>query len=111
MLDYKDIKLVKNEEFFIERLMKENLWSDTYTRRVINEYKKFIFMAKSGRVAPSYEVDQAWHMHILFTKEYKVMCDAFLGTFLHHEPTEPKDVRTAGKDDYKATKERYRWTF
>lgn len=110
-MNHQDITLVNNMELFIERLMKENSWTRPFTQRVIDEYKKFIFMAIKHRVAPSYEIDQVWHTHILFTKEYQAMCDTFVGTFLHHNPTDTKHVRTIGKDEYMATKEAYRWTF
>ncbi|MEM7479302.1 MAG: hypothetical protein AAF483_30325 [Planctomycetota bacterium] len=44
---------------FSERLAKENGWSLTYARRVIEEYKRFVFLAmRSGHVAcPSEDVE------------------------------------------------------
>lgn len=110
-MQYQDITLVKNSDLFVERLMKENLWDELYTLRVIEEYKKFIYLATKQRVAPSFEIDQVWHTHILFTNDYQAMCDAFVGTFLHHNPNTKEDTRTVGKDQYIATKEGYRLTF
>ena len=49
-----------------ERLARENGWNKTYTQRVIDEYKKFIFLCciTDTGVTPSDPVDQAWHLHL-----------------------------------------------
>lgn len=33
---------------FSHRLARENMWSESYTRRVIDEYKKFMFLGVSS---------------------------------------------------------------
>ena len=47
---------------FTQRLAKDNGWTIEYTQRVINEYKKFAFLAviAGHPVSPSSQVDQAW---------------------------------------------------
>lgn len=102
---YSDIIIDNNSDRFTERLMKENLWSKEFTLRVIEEYKKFVYLSRIQNVAPSYEIDQVWHTHLLFTKDYKKMCDEVLGVILHHNPTEKKEIRTIGKDRYQETKQ------
>lgn len=106
-------ELIINEgsDLFMTRVMKENLWSRPYTLRVIEEYKKFLFLASIDYVSPSYEIDQIWHTHLLFTQDYKKMCDKYLGKFLHHDPIETKLTKTVGKDQYIKTKELYFKTF
>ncbi|OOQ57450.1 glycine-rich domain-containing protein [Mucilaginibacter pedocola] len=75
---------------FSQRLAKENGWSCNYTNRVIAEYKKFIFLCcitETG-VTPSDPVDQAWHLHLTFTRSYWVdLCQNTLGRQVHHNPT------------------------
>jgi len=75
---------------FSDRLARENGWSRPYTLRVIDEYKKFIFLCcvcPEG-ITPSDAVDQAWHLHLTFTKSYWVdLCRNTLGKELHHNPT------------------------
>lgn len=75
---------------FSERLARENGWSKRYTNRVITEYKRFIFLcciAENG-VTPSDAVDQAWHLHLTFTKSYwGDLCRETLGKEIHHNPT------------------------
>ncbi len=79
---------------FAHRLARENNWSRRYTQRVIVEYKKFLFLAMvAGHVvSPSEQVDQAWHMHLTYTKSYwENLCQNVLGKPLHHGPTQGGD--------------------
>jgi uncharacterized protein (TIGR04222 family) len=75
---------------FSARLAKENGWTRSYTQRVIQEYKRFLLMAMHAGhpVTPSEAVDQAWHLHLVYTRSYweKLRRD-ILGRPLHHEPT------------------------
>ena len=75
---------------FARRLARENGWSVAYTRRVIDEYKRFIFLCcvSNQGVTPSDPVDQAWHLHLTFTKSYWLdFCRDTLGQEIHHNPT------------------------
>src|SRR4029453_18794520 len=75
---------------FADRLARENQWSDMHAERVIREYKRFIFLAMvAGHpVTPSDEVDQVWHLHLLYTRSYwERFCGGVLGRPLHHDPT------------------------
>lgn len=72
------------------RLAKENGWSRAFTARVIQEYKRFLLLAvHAGHpVSPSEPVDQAWHLHLVYTRSYwQRLCGEVLGRPLHHEPT------------------------
>lgn len=75
---------------FSQRLAKDNGWSLGYTQRVIEEYKKFIFLAVAAGhpVTPSDQIDQVWHLHLTYTRLYwQEFCPKILQTTLHHEPT------------------------
>jgi|ERR1044072_1630419 hypothetical protein len=63
-------------------------WSDEYIDRLIEEYKKFLYLSTvvDFKVTPSFPIDQAWHSHILFTRSYMTFCDTYLGGFFHHGP-------------------------
>lgn len=76
---------------FSKRLAKDNGWSDTYTQRVIDEYRKFVFLAvvAGHPVTPSDQVDQVWHQHLGYSRSYwQDFCPNVLQTPLHHEPTQ-----------------------
>lgn len=75
---------------FSKRLACENGWSLEYTQQVIDEYKKYMFLAVTAghQVTPSDQVDQAWHLHMLYTQSYwDRFCGQVLGKPVHHSPT------------------------
>ena len=82
---------------FAERLARENRWSVSYANRVIGEYKRFLYLAVTdGPAAPSDEVDQAWHLHLTYSRSYWVeLCPKILRRPLHHHPTKggPAEAR------------------
>lgn len=75
---------------FSARLAREREWSETLTRRVIAEYKRFAFLAVAAghSVTPSKAIDEAWHLHLIYTRNYwEKFCAQALGRPLHHEPS------------------------
>jgi hypothetical protein len=75
---------------FERRLADENGWSLAFAQRVSVEYRRFIYLAAiaPNPVTPSDEVDQAWHLHLGYSRHYwDVMCSQILGKPLHHGPT------------------------
>ncbi len=75
---------------FSKKLAKENGWSAEYTKRAIEEYKKFAFLSivAGHTVTPSEQVDQVWHLHLTYTHSYwNEFCSNILQTPLHHNPT------------------------
>lgn len=75
---------------FVKRLARENRWTLAYAQRVFEEYKKFVFLAATAEhpVTPSDEVDQAWHLHLAYTRSYwDELCERVLQQPLHHGPT------------------------
>lgn len=76
---------------FTERLARENGWSAAHAGRVVGEYRRFCFLASTcgHKVTPSDAVDQAWHLHLTYSRDYwQHFCPQVLGRELHHEPTE-----------------------
>ena len=57
---------------FAVRLARDNDWSYGFTVRVIREYRRLVFLAVAAGhpVTPSDQVDQAWHLHLLYTHSY-----------------------------------------
>ena len=75
---------------FSARLARENGWTIDYAKRVILEYKKFIYLCciTECGITPSDPVDQAWHLHLTFTRSYWIgLCQNTLGKQIHHNPT------------------------
>ncbi|HYR07000.1 MAG TPA: hypothetical protein VEQ60_04515 [Longimicrobium sp.] len=75
---------------FSARLARENGWTRAFAERVVEEYRRFLYLAMTAghTVTPSVEVDQAWHQHLTYTRSYwDELCGKVLGRPLHHEPT------------------------
>lgn len=75
---------------FEARLARENGWSAADAERVYGEYLKFCYLAMTAghEVTPSDAVDQAWHLHLTYTRDYwERFCPQVLGQVLHHGPT------------------------
>jgi hypothetical protein len=75
---------------FSKRLARENGWEASYAERVVEEYKRFLYLsvAQSGPLTPSDPVDQAWHLHLTYSEHYwNYLCKYVLGEPLHHRPT------------------------
>lgn len=75
---------------FCQRLARENAWSLSYAQAVVEEYKRFLFLcvATEHPHTPSDEVDQAWHLHLSYTRSYwDELCAKVLQCPLHHNPT------------------------
>lgn len=96
---------------FSSRLAKENQWSPAYARRVIDEYKRFTFLAVAAGhpVSPSEDVDQAWHLHLTYSQNYwRVFCPEVLRQPFHHQPTKGGEAEHAKFQDwYSRTLESY----
>lgn len=100
---------------FTRRLARENGWSVDLARRVVEEYRRFLYLAmRAGHpVTPSDAVDQAWHLHLVYSRSYwDDLCAQVLERPLHHGPTRggrTEDERFLG--DYEATRASYRRCF
>jgi len=100
---------------FAARLARENRWSLPFAERVIREYRRFCYLAMTaGReVTPSDAVDQAWHLHLTYSRDYwQVFCPEVLGADLHHGPTKGGTVeRDRFYHQYAATLSAYEDAF
>ena len=100
---------------FTQRLAHENGWSQGFARRVVEEYKRFVFLAMTAghEVTPSDAVDQAWHLHLLYTRSYwDGLCRGVLGRPLHHGPTKGgRDESLRFAIQYQETLSSYREQF
>jgi hypothetical protein len=87
---------------FSARLAKRNSyrggWSQEYAVRVLDEYRKFLYLLRTAGhdVTPSMAVDEAWHIHLIYTRSYWVdLCLKIFGVAVHHQPGNGNDEDTA----------------
>jgi len=102
---------------FAARLARENGWTVPFAQRVLDEYRRFVYLAMTAghRVTPSEHVDQAWHLHMLYTDSYwKRLCGVggVLPRALEHTPTRGGNSEDSKFEDwYARTKESYEREF
>jgi len=100
---------------FPDRLSRENRWEAAHTAKVIHEYKRFCYLAVTAghEVTPSDAVDQVWHLHLTYSREYwEHFCPEILGAELHHGPTKGGTIeRERFYDQYAATLASYEDAF
>lgn len=73
---------------FLNILMQRLLISSEIAVALFVEYKKFLLMnlISEFSIAPSGLVDEVWHLHMLFTREYFDCCKALKGNIILHVP-------------------------
>jgi hypothetical protein len=75
------------------------------------ELKRFLYLCSISeqKLAPTPEIDKAWHTFILFTKDYRLYCHNYLSMFIDHIPETKKSI---SKENYlKNTISLYHKTF
>lgn len=99
---------------FTDRLVRENQWSLEYTLRTILEYKKFIFLIVISDFpqTPSDQIDQVWHLHLLYTESYWIeLCEKTIQKNIHHGPTKGAEEKITFKEQYIKTLNYYEFIF
>lgn len=75
---------------FMQRLARDHAWTLEEARAAIGAYRRFCFLAaiSTTPMTPSEIVDEVWHQHLIYTRDYwDVWCGQVLRTKLHHDPT------------------------
>jgi len=92
---------------FTRRLARSQGWSLDFARAAIGEYRRFCFLAVAAPhpVTPSEEVDEVWHFHLTYSRDYwNIWCRQVLGMVLHHDPTtDGSAAQTRFREQYAAT--------
>jgi hypothetical protein len=100
---------------FVGRLARENGWSASHAERIYQEYLRFLYLAvvAGHPVTPSQDVDEAWHLHLCYSRSYwSDLCGAILKRDLHHGPTKGgKAERSKYREQYQTTLDSYRACF
>lgn len=80
----------------IEKRLKKYMPADFDIPASIAEYRKFILLLSAENhwlYVPNPELDEVWHTHLLFSRDYKKLCEALLGEggFIHHQPEDGEE--------------------
>ena len=56
---------------FEQRLAHEQGWALGFAKRAVQEYLRFAYLCvHAGPCTPSVEVDQVWHLHLTYSRDY-----------------------------------------
>jgi hypothetical protein len=75
---------------FTRRLARDHGWSLEDARTAVDAYRRFCFLAiiSPTPVTPSEIVDEVWHQHLIYSRDYwTIWCGKTLQAPLHHDPT------------------------
>jgi hypothetical protein len=75
---------------FTRRLARDHGWSLEQARAAVDAYRCFCFLAvvSPTPVTPSEIVDEVWHQHLVYSRDYwTIWCGERLQAPLHHDPT------------------------
>lgn len=80
-----DLSMVEDRLTYIDN------WSRKKALQAVSIYRNYLYLLKKYPdqiLPPSYEIDEAWHAHILFTRHYVKFCEELFGYYQHHDPHE-----------------------
>jgi hypothetical protein len=85
-------------------------WSLSDATHCCQLYKNFLFLFKKHLpefLVPTREIDEFWHNHILYTKNYFRDTSAIFGHYLHHDPASPNENAAVLVEGFLKTKTYY----
>jgi hypothetical protein len=88
---------------FSAKLSSQQNWSPSFTKRAIEEYRRFIFLCciSPTGASPSKVVDEVWHLHLTYTHSYWIkLCREVLGKDIHHMPSKGGDDENHKHEDW-----------
>ncbi len=74
-----------------KKLSDRQKWTPEESKEAVRRYKNFLLLLckyPDKTLAPAPDIDEAWHAHILFTREYFRDCEQIFGGYLHHSPSQ-----------------------
>jgi hypothetical protein len=98
----------------IARLMRKLQWDQEYAEQVVGEYRRYMALAAlypGESHAPSPLVDEVWHAHLMFTRDYRDFCYLLTSEFIDHCPGRGGEDVERLNVAYDTTLARYREQF
>lgn len=87
------------------RIMKILNISHSEAQELFDDTKRFLFLAAiTGKdISPTKPIDEAWHIFLLFTKDYSEFCFRFFGQMIHHHPFDESELKEDKTDNIGVT--------
>lgn len=95
----------------VERLASTEGLTSESALLLFEDLKRFLFLCATTneRLVPTKPIDAAWHVFLLFTRDYAAFCADHLGSFVHHNPVhQPQEqAMLRGQRTYELAKQRW----
>ncbi len=89
-------------------------WDRETVMQCLQRYKNFLWLHKlhpKVALVPTKDIDECWHNHILYTRNYARDCEQLFGHYFHHIPAQPGAGEAELASNYMQTKALYLQTF
>ncbi|MAZ40340.1 MAG: hypothetical protein CMF49_09515 [Legionellales bacterium] len=91
-------------------------WQPKLAEVCVMLYKRFLWLLvkyPDVQLVPTRDIDEVWHNHILYTKNYTQDCQALCGRYIHHIPSDPDNTfeLTSLSSNFEETKRLYQQEF
>lgn len=103
-----------NLSYIADRMCHESYpmprWTKHDVAHCTQHYKNFLLLSKihsNTPLVPTRQIDEFWHNHILYTKNYIHDCEQIFGYYHHHQPAVSGEDDEGLTRDYLRTKELY----
>nr|WP_155921547.1 hypothetical protein [Mesorhizobium sp. L2C054A000] len=81
----------------VARMQRELAYSLTEAGLLFDDLKLYLWLAsQEGVIAPTPQIDKAWHVFLLFTRDYAEFCHSSCGRSVHHRPRIDGDLDDGG---------------
>lgn len=86
----------------VDRLQKKLSLSKNDAEHLFKDMLMFLFLTGTNKsnikYSPSDIIDEAWHMFLIFTREYAEFCQKYFGYFIHHRPFTNENEKVSPKN-------------
>ncbi|MFD2871990.1 hypothetical protein ACFS5N_05890 [Mucilaginibacter ximonensis] len=72
----------------LSRLLYKFYWDTARALDALESYRYYLLFTQlfNQPIAPTADIDEVWHQHILHSNKYFLDCDKMFGFYLHHLP-------------------------
>lgn len=84
-----------NLQYVVRRIVKGLKWELEEAEEAVRKYKNFLMLRclyPELSIIPTRAIDEAWHSHILYTREYTQDCQRIFGKYMHHNPATDEEA-------------------
>lgn len=107
-----------NLDMVIETLTRKYKWLNSEAEEASRQYRNYLWLLKkyglNQPLAPTEDIDEFWHHHILHTKKYREDCNNIFANYLDHTPishSQEKSAASNSPDPFEAMQNLYQKEF